>query len=308
MRIGTRAMRTGIAFLAILVSVVLKCDFAQATIVRFSTVLGNIDVRLYNNATPLSVANFLGYVNRGDYQGTMIHRSVPNFVIQGGAWKFDGSTQVEPQNFPVIPLQPTVMNEPGISNLRGTLAYAKTSDPNSATDQWFFNLANNSSLDLPANGAFTAFGRVVGSGMSVADAIAAVPIFQFQGAWNEAPMRNYTNAQYNAFVPVGASNVVSMNIGVLNYPAGDYNFDGKVDNSDYNVFKANFGSTTAAEADGNGDGKIDAADYVIWRSTFGQMSGPGSGAAAAVPEPRSVVLLLISVAILMIWRRQTVWA
>jgi cyclophilin family peptidyl-prolyl cis-trans isomerase len=290
--------RTCAAVFALLLTASLAGRVAQGTIVRFSSALGNVDVRLYNQATPLSVANFLGYVGRGDYQGTMIHRSASDgsnnpFVIQGGAWKYDSTSREEPQDFPVIPVQPAVMNEPGISNIRGTLAYAKTSDPNSATDQWYFNLENNSFLDSPSNGAFTVFGRVVGSGMSVADAIAALPTFAFQGAWNEAPMRNYTAAQFNAFVPVGGDNVVSMNIDVLNLPKGDYNFDGQVNSADYTVWKNSYGSTTAAEADGNGDGKVDDADYTIWRDTLGQTSGPGSGAAAGVPEPRSLLLMFL---------------
>ncbi|MCX6903087.1 MAG: peptidylprolyl isomerase [Verrucomicrobia bacterium] len=138
--------------------------------VRFFTSKGNFDLALYATATPQTVSNFLNYVNRGDYSNSIVHRSVPGFVIQGGGFK------PVPPNFTQIPTDPSPTNEPGVQQARGTVAMAKQgSNPNSATDQWFFNLSDNSSLLDDQNGGFTAFGRVCGNGMAVADAIAALP-------------------------------------------------------------------------------------------------------------------------------------
>lgn len=124
--------------------------------VRLSTSKGNIDILLFQD-TPLTVANFLGYVSRGDYENTLFHRSPLGFVLQGGGYR----NYAAPNVFERIPAQAAVQNEPGISNLTGTIAMAKVGgNPNSATSEYFFNLENNAAnLDLQ-NGGFTVFGRV----------------------------------------------------------------------------------------------------------------------------------------------------
>lgn len=143
-----------------------------ATLVDFSTSFGSFEVRLYDDETPVTVANFLNYVQNKLYDNTIIHRSIPGFVIQGGAYQLSGNSLFQ------VPSGAPIVNEPGISNIRGTVAMAKVSgDPNSATSQWFFNLADNSSNLDHQNGGFTVFGEVVGSGMSVVDAIASVPTY-----------------------------------------------------------------------------------------------------------------------------------
>jgi peptidyl-prolyl cis-trans isomerase A (cyclophilin A) len=254
-----------------------------ATVVRFQTSSGNIDVRMYDSATPLSVANFLNYADSDRYDGTFVHRSVKSptgvpFVIQGGGFVLHNSI------FAATPIatDPPVLNEPGISNLRGTLALAKSTVPNSATSQWFFNVGNNSFLDLPANGAFTVFGRVVGSGMSVVDSINNLAIVNASAA-NNQPGENYNEVPvYDLAKAVSQQDirnedaVMVVDISALNLPAGDYNLDGAVNNADFAIWQADYGSTLRAEADGNGNGVVDDADYEIWRS--------------GVPEPSTLAM------------------
>ncbi len=161
---------------------------ADAHIVRVDTPLGSFDIELFEDVAPVTVANFLKYVSDGDYADSFIHRSVPGFIIQGGGYVFDG-----PGTTSVVPEDPPIVNEFNRSNVRGTIAMAKLAgDPNSAISQWFINLADNSSSLDEDNGGFTVFGQVVGGGMAVIDAIAAVPIFNAGGAFAELPLINYT--------------------------------------------------------------------------------------------------------------------
>jgi cyclophilin family peptidyl-prolyl cis-trans isomerase len=185
-----------------------------ADTVRLTTVLGLIDVTLYDQQTPITVDNFLRYIDSGAYIPTdpnfatpapiFFHRSVPNFVIQSGGYV---STQdpLDPPTAlpgPVTTFSP-IPNEarPDLHNVRGTIAMAKLpDDPDSATSQWFINLADNSgepsNLDT-VNGGFTVFGVVSAAGMTTADAIAAVPIYDasslYGSAFTQLPLRNFSS-------------------------------------------------------------------------------------------------------------------
>jgi len=162
---------------------------ASATIVQLETNMGNFEVNLYDNDTPLTVANFLGYVGDGDYDSSVFHRAVPGFVIQGGGFKL-GAPAVWPLD--TVNVNPSVNNEPVYSNVRGTIAMARLGgQPNSATNQWFINISNNSDLDSVDNG-FTVFGQVVGDGMNIVDTMMTLPRFDFGGALNEIPLQNFT--------------------------------------------------------------------------------------------------------------------
>lgn len=185
---------------------------ASATTVQFQTVLGDFEVNLFDKTTPKTVANFLAYVNANAYQNTIIHRSASKFVVQGGGYKYTGELPLV-----AIPQNAAVENEPVYSNLRGTIAMAKlSSGVNSATNQWFFNLSNNASNLDKQNGGFTAFGQVMGNGMDVVDAIAALNRFNvdiFQGF----PLRNYSSSDHTANKPVTGDHLMLIeNIVVLN--------------------------------------------------------------------------------------------
>ncbi len=162
------------------------------TVVRFTISGASFDVELYDETTPATVENFLEYVSAGLYEGSVIHRSEPGFIWQGGGYYLDGDPV---QAVPIATLSP-VVNEPVHSNIRGTIAMAKIDGyPNSATSQWFFNLADNSANLDSANGGFTVFGHVLGNGMATLDLLSAFPVDDFSpylGPYGAA----FTNTPY----------------------------------------------------------------------------------------------------------------
>ena len=172
--------------------------------VRFSTVSGNVDVKLYPCRAPLTVANFLNYVDDRDYDHSFIHRRDAGLhILQGGGFTFTAfdKTYPAPADYVPVPQGPPVVNEFLLNNIRGTLAMAKLGgNPDSATSQWFFNLADNrSSLDNPANnGGYTVFG-VVTSGLGVLDLIFQVPVWNaavINPAFGQLPLRDFTGYPY----------------------------------------------------------------------------------------------------------------
>jgi len=132
--------------------------------VKLETSMGDIVLELSEDAAPVTVKNFLQYIEEGFYDGTIFHRVIPRFMIQGGGFTPDMKDKQT---------HPPIVNEYRLSNVRGTVAMAKIGgNPNSATSQFFINLSDNSRLDSQ-NGGFTVFARVV-EGMNVVDSIAAV--------------------------------------------------------------------------------------------------------------------------------------
>jgi len=190
---------------------------SDATIVEFQTVMGTFEVNLYDNATPATVANFLSYVNNLAYTNSIYHRSVPGFIVQGGGFTGNLGLPVDP-----ITANAPVVNEPELSNVRGTIAMAKLSgDANSATNQWYFNLSDNSANLDGQNGGFTVFGEVIGNGMDIIDAIAGLPTYNFGGATAELPLRNYTASDFTNNVTVDGTHLVTISAIVVTDPAVD---------------------------------------------------------------------------------------
>ncbi len=156
-------------FLPFLLAGALTALGAQAQTVQLQTTEGDIRIELNAEKAPKSVANFLQYVKAGHYNGTVFHRVIDGFMIQGGG--YDAKLAQKPTK-PPIPLE----SHNGLSNVRGSLAMARTNDPNSATSQFFINVVDNPRLDGdPEDKAsgYAVFGQVI-EGMDVVDKIRVV--------------------------------------------------------------------------------------------------------------------------------------
>ncbi len=165
MKILSRAPRVALLALALAAPIA-----AQAQKVRLATSAGDIVVELDAAKAPKTVDNFVRYVKAGHYDGTVFHRVIPSFMIQGGGYSAD---MKEKSTRAPIPLE----SRNGLANVRGTIAMARTPDPNSATAQFFINVQDNPNLDQPnasdGNG-YAVFGKVT-AGMEVVDKIRAAP-------------------------------------------------------------------------------------------------------------------------------------
>ena len=137
--------------------------------VAFTTSLGSFTVELNPDAAPKTVANFLGYVKSGQYKGTVFHRVIASFMIQGGGMTADGA---EKATQAPIPNEAKEAAAKGLKNVRGSIAMARTSAPHSATAQFFVNVKDNAFLDYPGQDGwgYCVFGQVV-KGMDTVDKI-----------------------------------------------------------------------------------------------------------------------------------------
>jgi len=170
-------------FCGLLTAVVLVCGCGEETnMVKLETSMGNIVIELNEQAAPVTVKNFLGYVEEGFYDGTIFHRVMPGFMIQGGGFTAE---MVEKQT------RASIINEAdnGLKNERGTIAMARTNDPDSATCQFFINHRDNGPLNYVENIelGYAVFGKVI-EGMDVVDAIASVVTTTRMG-YNDVPVK-----------------------------------------------------------------------------------------------------------------------
>lgn len=161
-------MKRLFVLLGVIALVLSGSRISAGTFVQFRTVLGDLDVELYDQDKPVTVKNFLRYVQSGSYSNLFLHRCLPGFVVQGGGFTVTNPVSTaEFGNFGNVTTFGAITNEYLVgtrySNTYGTIAMAKVKDaPHSATSQWFFNLADNGSILDNQNGGFTVFGRVVG--------------------------------------------------------------------------------------------------------------------------------------------------
>jgi cyclophilin family peptidyl-prolyl cis-trans isomerase len=282
---------TGIAAPVVQAGTVVRLDF-DYSVNTTAGPLSYVEIELFDSTAPITVANFLQYVKGGHYDGTILHRSIDDFVVQGGGFA-PTVVQGTVQSLDPIVNFGTIQNEysPTRSNVAGTIAMAKVGDdPNSATNQWFFNVADNSAnLDVQ-NGGFTVFGRVLGNGMELINAINALPptnLTQYYGAtFNEVPMANngtsFITLTSAAIVPQGS---------LSGFVYVDSNLDGVMDGTDYIIAGAKVSlvkndstvATVYSNADGSYSfGSLGEGTYSIRMETPTYVPGQGSNGSQIV--------------------------
>ena len=258
---------------------------ASETVVRFHTTLGDIDVLLDPTDAPMTVANFLTYVNGAsgaNYTNSFFHRSVPGFVIQGGGY-YVANGQVQS-----IVTHSPVNNEYKVPNTRGTIAMAKTSDPNSATDEWFFNLVDNTTtLGTTNDSGFTVFGTILSSeGLAVMDAIAALQVVNAGSPFDQLPVIDYqsgtvavSNLVYVTSVTVqpvpeffSGETVLNNGVYYLAFPSGQYFGYYSYLNDPHYIYHFDLGYEYCFDANDGKDGiyfyDFDSKDFFYTSPTF----------------------------------------
>ncbi len=265
-------------------------------------------IRLFDELAPGTVSNFLGYANSGAYDWSFFHRSEPGFVLQGGGWTTD-SYGIIP-----IPADEPIENEYGIPNTRGTVAMAKVpadydddgnlipgTGPDSATSQFFFNLADNAEvLDESQNGGFTVFGHVLGGGMQHIDFLANQELHSIVG--DSTPLVNWPGGER----PKAPHLERILEITTLTQLDGDVNMDGVVDQVDADIFRAHYatgGGKTWLEGDFNANGEVDFDD--AWRllDNFTGETPPGGMMSYLTPEPATMSVVMLG-GVAMLTRRR----
>jgi cyclophilin family peptidyl-prolyl cis-trans isomerase len=219
--------------------------YGTAPVVTLQTNYGSIVVEMLPGNAPGTVANFLNYVNDGDYINSIVHRSDPGFVIQGGGFTTSSTIFSDTSQFTSVPADAPITNEFGLSNTLGTMAMARLGGQvNSATNQWFINLGDNSFLDSVDEG-FTVFGNVLD--ITSVDAIVAVPIQQEASPFAELPVD--TDGTLVVIQSVAGDGVVQGTI-----------FDDTDDDGSQGAGESGLvGFTVYADADDNG--QLDANEF-----------------------------------------------
>ncbi len=210
-------------------------------IVTVDTNLGNFQIELLPSAAPQTVANFLSYVDSGAYTNTIFHRSVPGFVEQAGGFTSASDTYSSTSQFTTIPTNSPISLEYNLPNTAGTVAMARTSDLNSATDEWFVNLVDNTqTLGTSNGGGYAVFGKVLGNGMQVLNAIAALSVTNADsGTFSQLPLE-----ANNQLVRISSITVDSIDGTVFT----DANSNGQLDAGENGVA----GRTVFVDVDGTG--------------------------------------------------------